>query len=68
MFNILILKLSFDILEINDIYKIVDQYSFEDIINVYDGLGFLLQERVLFVLMFIDVYYESVNFFFEMVM
>lgn len=24
MFNILILKLSFDILEINDIYKIVD--------------------------------------------
>lgn len=56
MFNILILKLSFDILEINDIYKIVDQYSFEDIINVYDGLGFLLQERVLFVLMFIDVY------------
>lgn len=68
MLNILIPKLSPDIPETNDIYKIADQYSSEDTINAYDGLGFSPQERALFVSMSIDAYQESVNSSLEMVM
>uniref|UniRef100_K1QYG6 Polycystic kidney disease protein 1-like 2 n=1 Tax=Magallana gigas TaxID=29159 RepID=K1QYG6_MAGGI len=66
MLNILIPKLSPDIPETNDIYKIADQYSSEDTINAYDGLGFSPQERALFVSMSIDAYQESVNSSLEM--
>lgn len=68
MLNILIPKLSPDIPETDDIYKITDQYSSEDTINAYDGSGFSPQERALFVSMSVAAYKESVNSSLEMVM
>lgn len=68
MLNILIPKLSPDIPETDDIYKITDQYNSEDTINAYDGSGFSPQERALFVSMSVAAYKESVNSSLEMVM
>lgn len=68
MLNILIPKLSPDIPETDDIYKIADQYSSGDAINAYDGSGFSPQERALFASMSVAAYRESLNSSLEMVM